>query len=159
MNTEPSSHSGSALPAVFLAPTTSNYQQRERDLFPVCMLCEKHPKEIGEFFGLLGVKELAERRKGGRREVQKSTKLKWTFLFWPFLFFFQVKREKEKKTTEKACSWMDKNPIFFLNSFSFPCKLENILQLNQNKSMERRKNRERCTLKLFGYRRQTGQQI
>lgn len=35
-----------------------------------------HHKETEEFYGLLGVKELAERRKGGRVEVQKSTKLK-----------------------------------------------------------------------------------
>lgn len=43
---------------------------RETDLFHVSVLCEKHPKETEEFFGLLGVKALAERRKGGRVEVQ-----------------------------------------------------------------------------------------
>lgn len=49
---------------------------RETDLCPVSVLCEKHPRETEEFFGLLGEKELAERRKGGRVEVQGSTKLK-----------------------------------------------------------------------------------
>lgn len=41
---------------------------------------------------------------------------------------------------------MDKNPIFFLNGFSFLCKLENILQLNQNESIERKKKTEKDAL-------------
>lgn len=39
---------------------------RETDPFPVSVLCEKHPKETEEFSRLLGVKELADRRKGRR---------------------------------------------------------------------------------------------
>lgn len=86
---EPLSHTSSTLPAAFLTPLPLS-TSRETDLFPMCMLCEKHPKGIKEYFGLWGVQELMEKRKGGRKEVQKrSTTLKWTFLFlfWPFLFF------------------------------------------------------------------------
>lgn len=73
--TESLSHTDSELPPAFLASARSKHQQRDKPV-PVSVLCEKHPKETEEFFGLLGMKELAERRKGGRVEVQKSTKFK-----------------------------------------------------------------------------------
>lgn len=73
MDTEPLSHTDSVLPPAFRASACSKHQQRDR---PMSVLCEKHPKETEEFFGLLGVKELAEMRKGGRTEVQKSIKIK-----------------------------------------------------------------------------------
>lgn len=67
--------------AAFHTPTASKHQQR--DLFPVCMLCEKHRKEIGKFFALLGVKEVVERRKGRkeRSTEEEEYKIKMDFSF------------------------------------------------------------------------------
>jgi len=66
VNIEPFSHTSNAMSSWLpSSPPPPLRTSRERDLFPVCMLCEKHPKEIGEFFGLWRVKELVERRKEG----------------------------------------------------------------------------------------------
>lgn len=67
------------------------------------------------------MKELAERRKGGRREVQKSTRLKWTFLFsfLAFSLLFPSEKRERKKDNRERMQLDGQKSHFLFEQFQF----------------------------------------
>lgn len=98
---------------------------------------KKTPQDTGEFFVLLGAKDLIEK---GKEVEQFSIKVEHNMkahLSLSLLTFSLSKRETERN---KAAGWT-KNPFLSLKRFSFLCKL------NQQ---ERKHSTEKDTVKLSG---------
>lgn len=99
MDTEPLSHTDSVLPPAFLASASSKHQQRDRPVSCLCALW-KTPQRNWGILWAFGSEGIGRKEEGGKGRVQKSTKLKQTFLFRPFLFPSK-KRERKKDNRER----------------------------------------------------------